>query len=302
MKLTTKQKQKIASEIHSKYYYMDGLSMNGWAWEFVRRNKQYIEAFRELEKLVNLCCWNDECDKRLSEISKISIPAGLFFGPISNADRENFLAVKPPFTGGLRLFKKLGFDIDTHATILREKYIIKNETNIPRPERRHIDFDKPLMFLPRKQDYIIYKSFDDLLNSYVTSTRSPDSDSYITKPVLDRSDKDKDICYIRVNTNANMIDLKEDLLSDISTFLKKQKPRIRQRKWKYYLIVYDLKQESNDKMSFDEIAGILIGAYPGDEAKLFTETRNIINWYGKATSLINGDFIKYLKPTTLTTK
>jgi hypothetical protein len=85
------------------------------------------------------------------------------------------------------------------------------------------------------------------------------------------------------------------MLTDISKFLRKPVKRIRDRKWKYYLVVYDLKHKFGDGISYDEIAEILIEAYPVDETEYFNETRNINNWYNQAVSLINGGFTKYLK-------
>jgi hypothetical protein len=284
MKLTYKQKQGIASKIPSRYDYMNRLPMKGWAWEFLRRNKQYIEAFSRLEEKIKENVKNDDCGKILTEIGRIANPYGLLIGRTSfklgEADRGNLLTLElPPYQGDKAVLNK---------------YFGNHESHIPKPDRRYCDFAIPSLFMSRweMRDYIIYKSFNSLLYTQTTVEQSPDNKISVTAPYIDRNE---DFFYIAVSKCANMVDIKEKMLNDIAKILKKNKPRVRQRKWKYYLIVYDLKQESNDKMSFDEIAEILIKAYHGDEAKLFTETRNIINWYGKATSLINGNFLKHLK-------
>jgi hypothetical protein len=289
MKLTYKQKRDIASKIPGEYDYMDHLPMNGWAWEFVRRNGQYIEAFIELEKLTKSGVWNDVCDKMLSKMSAVASPGGLIImgrtRSVSQFDEKKFLKYKlPPYKEGdnVRLNKYLGN--------------IHHEGAVPRPGKRYIDISG-LLFFPRKKDYKIYGSFNDLLNREKIITIDFESNTKTEKPKLNRSDED--VFYISVYKKSNIADLKEYLLADIAKILEKNKPRIRQRKWKYYLIVYDLKKKFSDKISYDEIADILIEAYPDKaEAKSFDDERNIISWYTSAKSLINGGYKKYLRQTT----
>jgi hypothetical protein len=133
--------------------------------------------------------------------------------------------------------------------------------------------------------------------------RIPSSKDTIVTPILDRCDENEDIFYVAVNKKANIADLKESMLDEIAKIIKKEnKPRIRKNKWKYYLIVYDLKQKFNDKITYSEIGDILNKAYPTEEKEYFVDTRNINHYYEYATSLINGDYIKHLKPTFRPTK
>ena len=278
-----KQKGKIAAEIPAKYDYMDSLPMEGWAWEFVRRNKKYIEAFNELEKTVKAGAWNDECNKRLSELRKVALPNGLVICRVSSvweADKENLLILKlPPYEGERAVFNKY-FGSGNHLGI------------IPRPEARYCDFTAGMMFRPQIPDYGIFESLDLLLNQQKTLKFSPESNIPIVTP---SANLNEDVFYIAISKRANIAYLKEHMLADVANILEKDKPRVRQRKWRYYLIVFDLKQKFNDKMSYDDIAAILIQAYPDEKSEYFADTRNINHWYEYATSLIDGGFKKYLK-------
>jgi hypothetical protein len=287
VELTKKQRHEVVSGIPDKYDYMDRLPMNGWAWEFVRRNEKYIEAFIKLEEKVKKGVWNDECNKILSELQNVASPTGLLIGRVSSnmhkTDRGNFLTLNlPPYEGDRARLNKY-FGRSHHVGV------------IPRPETRYCDFPVAMAFRPQIPDYEIYKSFDVLLNQQTTLMLSPNSNIPIEKPSVDR---DKDVFYIAVSKNAKIAELKEYMLADIANILKKHKPRVRQRKWKNYLIVYDLRQEFSDKISYDELAKILIHAYPEDQTEYFAEIRNINHWYDYATVLINGGFIKYLKHET----
>jgi hypothetical protein len=284
MKLTPRETQKKASETPCQYNYMDKLPMKGWAWEFLRRNKQYIEAFIQLEELVKGDSWNDECQKRLSELQGIASPFGMLTGrsshTLNETERLNYLTFQlPPYKGD---------------KVYLNKYCGKHEIHIPKPGRRYCDFAAPAYFMRRweMRDYIIYDSFEFLLNAKIQVGKSPNSDTLIEKPALERN---KDFVYVAISKYANIVNLKDKMLKDISKILNKHKPRAIDKKWKYYLIVYDLKLESNEKMSYDQITDILNAAYPMKGDKSFTDTRKINNWHLRATSLINGEFLKHLK-------
>lgn len=314
MKLTIKQMRGIASEIPDKYDYMDKLPMNGWAWEFLRRNKEYIEAFNKLEELVAGDVWNDECKERLSELQRLASNTGLLIGrissPLNNEKRKYYLTLKmPPYEGDKATLNKY-FGSSHHISM------------VPRPENSYYDYfseiitkkkiqgDKlyelflhsPLLFIYQIPDYKIYKSFDVLLNEKETLVLSANSDIPEIKPAIDRGN---DVFYVAVSKSANISYLKEFMLADIANILSKQnqhKPKIRKREWKYYLIVYDLRQKFNADITDGDICTILNEAYPEEEKKDFCASRNIENWNDIAKDLINGGYIKYLKPTIPSTK
>lgn len=290
MKITDNQIREIASKIPIEYNYMDKLSEDGWAWEFLRRDKKYLDWFRKYEKIVAAGAWNDECEKKPPKREEEEIDSYTAMLPIIkiNGDARNYLKVNPPYTGDSAMGKK---------------YNIRTEYFIPRPSKRFIDLDPPPMFFPRKKDYIIYGSFKDLLNASLISEYNPDCKDSVWRPNLERDDEDA--FYIHISKYAKIKDLKGKLLTDISKFLDKQTPKLRQKKWKFYLIVYDLKQEYKNRISFDTISDILIEAYRDKDKSLrksLVVMRNMDNWYSSAESLINGGFKKYLRPTVFRTR
>ena len=168
MKRMDKQTGKIAAGIPAKYDYMDSLPMEGWAWEFVRRNKKYIDTFSELGKMAPLGVWNDECKKRFSELLTITGPAALLLrGVLKETDIENYLAFIsskewiPELLArfGVNdnpLFPDLGVYNNPLFISLKKKFENASETVIPKPERRYIDFAKPPRRYPGKKDYTFY--------------------------------------------------------------------------------------------------------------------------------------------------
>ena len=266
MKLTEKQKLKIASKIPSEYDYMDELSMNGWTWEFLRRSKGYREDFSKLEKKVETGAWDDEDDNGPSKPEYMDTRIAMLPLPIVKGDSGNYLKVNPPFKG---------------SYAMQRRYDITTEYHIPRPSIRYIDLAPPPFVLPKKKDYVIYTSIESLMWQ------------------LNLERDDEDVFYIEVGKHAKITDLKENLLRDISKFLKKKTPRIRQSKWKFYMIVYDLKQKYGNGISYNQISDILIDAYGQQNPKYLDEMRNINHWYEYAESLINDGYKKYLKPSSI---
>ena len=45
--MDNKNKKKGRDEILKKYEYLDELSLNGYLWEFIRRNKEYKKAYEQ---------------------------------------------------------------------------------------------------------------------------------------------------------------------------------------------------------------------------------------------------------------
>lgn len=98
-----------------------------------------------------------------------------------------------------------------------------------------------------------------------------------------------DTLLLAINLNRN----KDEILSDLNSLLKIHKKRKtgnqRIKKWKYYLIVYDLHDKGLD---YPEIADKLSWIYP--DKKNLVDEKNIENYYKNALKLINGDYKKYL--------
>jgi hypothetical protein len=126
--------------------------MEGWAWEFFRRNRQYIEAFSKLEKEVEGGVWNDESKATFSKLFTIVSDNNLLFVNLTfegDVDRENFLVMQPP---------------PPSHYYYEEQEDNEREFTFPRPEKRYIDFARHYLF-HSCEDYSIIKSLAGLLRT-----------------------------------------------------------------------------------------------------------------------------------------
>lgn len=98
-----------------------------------------------------------------------------------------------------------------------------------------------------------------------------------------------DTLLLRVNLERSKEEIEKNLEDILKTYKKRRTSSQRLDKWKYYIIVYDLRKK---QMTFKEIADILSTAYP-DNKNLFDE-RNVEGYYDKACKLISGEYKKYI--------
>lgn len=102
--------------------------------------------------------------------------------------------------------------------------------------------------------------------------------------------------YIGISTEAKIDDIRRELEAILKEYIKTKKARIRDDKWKYYLITYDLKS-TYPNLSYDDISDQLVDAYPYIRAKEgsdYFDAKNCENFYKSACDLINGEYRKYL--------
>lgn len=120
-------------------------------------------------------------------------------------------------------------------------------------------------------------------------------------PIEDTIDQDR--VYIAVSRKAGYESLKKDLMHVLkNSLMKDKKHALRDDKWKFYIIVWDLREEYGNTVSYSDISDILSEAYPSVPRKkgpawagLF-DARNCENYYENASALIRGGYKKYLLP------
>jgi hypothetical protein len=275
-------KEKKKEEIQfnpADYDYMDDMPLEGWIWEFIRRGEAYRFQFKKLEdsrKEISQM----KMDKVFSLLSKIREEIDVVFYGTSKPEKIN-----PNHYLIIRIGKE-GFTMC-----------------LPKPECRYIDLKgiyidsailakittqgKKLTFYSRAD----FHWFTDQNNQKGFLIND------ITLPIKE------DTIYIGLSKRIQKKDI--DHLYQI---LKKEnylKPsKVRDDKWKYYLITYDIKNRYPYK-SFDDIANDLAENYPSISIKKgkkiktvegceFFSGRNCENFYKSALALINGEFKKYL--------
>lgn len=241
------------------YDYMDDMPLEGWIWEIIRRSETYNREYEKLEKTVKskkgiaeaLGIFQEEAEKM-----GIDIPYRFHF-------EKNFKKANQDYFLNIELN-------ELDATIA-----------IPKPQCKYINLDErisikgtsPVIVIPHEgliKDSSEGVLDEDLLNYLAVSTP-------------------EDTIYVGISRSAKVEDIEKHLLPLLRKYLKSAKPRIRDDKWKYYLICYDLR---NQGLSYKEIADILSNDYPDNE-NLFAE-RNIENYYSAALKLIQSDYKEYL--------
>jgi hypothetical protein len=99
-----------------------------------------------------------------------------------------------------------------------------------------------------------------------------------------------DTLLIAINLNKSKREIEKEIEKVLRIHKQRKKSSVRIDKWKYYLIVYDLKQPN---INYSEIADLLSHAYP-TKKHLFDE-RNIENYYKTALELVNGGYKRYIR-------
>jgi hypothetical protein len=273
---------------------MDNLPLEGWIWEIIRRSEKYINSFDDFSK-------SESCDN-LDNV--LSSGVGIQIMTTTGNSESKFLLFKP-INDSLKVAIKHE-DID-NAKILTN--MLYGNTNlffaIPRPAIKYIDFSDNLTPKIQGIDSLYNKvrclTYDELKTPFKTS--DGECLDFDLQDVLSPF-KAEDTLYIGIHRNAN----REEILQSLSVAIKKylQPSRVKKRndRWKYYLIVHDMKNKYPNA-SYDDIAEVLSEAYPivkikrGKKIRVvkgyeFFDTKNCENFYKSALTLINGDYKKYL--------
>jgi len=116
--------------------------------------------------------------------------------------------------------------------------------------------------------------------------------------------------YFGVSLNGNIDDIKKQIYEALDNYLDITNTRRHDRKWKYYLIAYDLIEAGKDYHSCGSLMGAAFHEIDLKDSDLkksstithkrkktkepFYEARNIENYYKKGRSLINAGYKKHL--------
>lgn len=307
--LTQKEIDKEAERIRQEYAYMDTMPLDGWFWEVIRRSPAYNALCDELTKLSAPISKenSDIIDKRLDDIG-IAI---------------QFLI--PPESGiPLPPYLEPDYLIDPDDLKIEQKKVVKREREVvPRPNLSYHDicilsekrYGFGLVFLlvrgvipscqiiTAKQLRLNVEMFKDLLREKTKSEMGVGfiitEEQFIEKflrlslSIFYSEDAD-DTILVRIDKKAKIKEVEEYLLPELRKHLKSSKPKIRAfEKWKYYLMVYDLKTRYPG-WSYDDIADVMNGAFPPTKEYLVLDSRTIQNYYKQALFLLNGEYKKYL--------
>jgi hypothetical protein len=289
MRKEYEENEKRAKDIEERYKCLDGLSRDGYIWEFVRRTKTYIKLY-----------------ERFTKLSKIRKPDYNHIAECLEAVRtmkiEPIIAYenKPPCSPHLATIKFTPF-LDDKETIpelpvfysLPDYHINYHDfTSIP-------DVGHPVQVIGRHR-YKILLGFPEKIDSHKYRRIHPQwelpylFDSRYSKPMkpyqflntfLSPKHKTEDTIFVGISKMARTEDLYR-IIKEVTPFLSKEKPRRTERKWKFYLIIYDLLQDEFDFRKISNILSML------DER--FSEIKNVENSYKAAKVLIDKEQYKTL--------
>ncbi len=302
-----KKSDKIVFNI-ADYDYMDALKLDGWCWEFARRREKYKKTFSIIDDYVsNRKSLEDEPEdtfliKNLLRIESTLIRPHITDKALSSQKYLSFQFPESSFFQNVPhpRFKFTDFK-DEKPFIIGMKLVTSHSID----KSIYVDFNKNRKNSEKKEIY--YRYCHEIINSSLP-VKSP-----------------LDTLFVGISMRAKKEDIIEqlnDLVKNrIKTPYKAKAGRQDEAKWKYYLMVYDLKYDYGDALTYAEIADTMSAQYNEsveremkrlrdehiDEkhianydqktknvhANLIIE-KNITNYYREAKKLINGGYKKFV--------
>jgi hypothetical protein len=260
--------ESLGKAIPEDYDYMDTMPLEGWMWEFIRRNNDYRRLYQE--------CRRTDTTYR-AYLDKI--------GQITRT-----VALKPNFSS-----RKLD----------RRLFFVRHFIGIPNPNasfdkfgdvKPDIDGFTPVLAFKPREDDLTNDSFSERHSSYILGTVLPPSANI-------------DTLFIGIDTNADINFVQDKLKQILGRYLRRRegRGRVRDDKWKHYLIAYDLRKEKN--LTYDSIGVVLMQAYPEVIRKRLVDGRRVPQressessftksnceyYYTEALKLIDNGYKKHL--------
>lgn len=243
----------------SKYDRLNNATLAEWVSEFLSRNNEFRKDIQELHI-------DHDINRRIPLIKNIWKKYRVHI-PFKSQINDRTINVR--LLSNIKALRVLPKDID------------ENDPRIAKLENNLIDYSSEnasIEGLEKEKHYHYVKglNFDGIQQT-------------IQVYLLDGDFNNRDNLLLAIDLNQS----KESILNELDEIFKIHKTRkqssARTDKWKYYLIVFDLKKEN---YSYSEIADILIAAYPNNK-NLFDDN-NIIKYYDRVIKLISGEYTKYI--------
>lgn len=269
------------------YDYMDTMSMDGWFWEIIRRNKNYIKYFGEIEALGN----------QLMHIKKKTKNTEATLNQITDKFLEAYRELRVELWNDINIrdFNKLSQD--TFLAI--PSFFGRKHRILPRPDAKYRDIKSYLPKIRGSSIPIKIYSYDELIKEIGRYSEYPfkkawvkSSAPYIAILQALTPASLEDSLYIGIPLTVKMERLEKELIPAIRKHVRQKKNRVRATdKWKFYLIAYDLKFNG---YRYRAIADALVTAYSYEELSKEFEVKGAENYCKAASALINGGYKKYL--------
>ena len=241
----------------SEYDFLDNAHMNIWIKEFLLRNKEFMQEWNDIPKYGDMKIFSDELVRLINKYG-----VGLAVKYDEEGNEETFIVLAPSSVSVFRLM-----DYKTKKKLITET-MSKDFLPRNRPSQRYLVTDDiesdPSEFFQYLFGYESQKS----------------SDSYLNR------------LFLRIDLEQTQ----EVLLETFTELIKVHKKYIKQRrrrldKWKYYLIVWDLRAAN---YSYNEILDIFIEHFPAFELVDEDKPQNLKNYRRAAQKLIDGGWRTYI--------
>lgn len=272
--------QEQAKAVQTDYEYLnDDLPLKGWAWEFIRRNAAYKTLYEELRSgITGLSILQGDMDVASIKDKILESPLG-----------DVFLKLMRDFK--VKVFTKDTYQFDN--TLDGEGLL--QVLGIPNPDKKYTEFSS-------KYDIRIAGSAS--IKQYKFRTDRAEDIEYF-KPTRNKEALEKksykivmkklvthhatDTLYLGISLSASKDDIKKQFADILNEHFKTTNIRKQTKKWKYYLIVFDLEHTGK---SYSDIGDVLSNAF--NEGESLFEIKNIENYYKNALALVAGGYKKYL--------
>jgi hypothetical protein len=304
----------LASKLREEYDYMDGMPLDGWIWEFVRRNPRFQSAFETIKAIAER--HNGEIPnpwppdfKKANEFIDAILEVGPWVGSWERCSNVSCICIIGwgEFAGStfpeINVYPdpKVRFcDFPMDSDVKDKKY------GHSTPTRLGISIRALQPFLIREYDVLdenakgmlaLVKerlSSRGLRGAKQLADDVEEAVSMVRNASLDQlriAEPENTLC-VAISKKARMEEIETKLLPAIGEMLIKDKPKRRDDMWKYYIIVYDLKCR-NQNASYENLATTLQSALrpvnPGG-----WQARTVENYNKQALHLIHGGYKKYL--------
>ena len=268
---------KLIKDIKVDYAYLDKLPLEGWVWEFIRRNKGYIALRQEIAADLS----SIETPKKKSNFDSI-------ISIIRNSPtQQKILALTTDFNILVSFSDFEPIDADNFLYI--EK--INLFANIPNPGVKFNEFhgDKPQILGAS----CVKAALPEIGTVDFVKLSLPEREKRCNQMVMFELTPTfyTDTLYLGISLSAPKKEIRKQIDNLLKKHIKDVEIRMHDKKWKFYLIAYDLVNAKG--IAYEDAVEIFrsIDDKINEQKAVF---QNMVNNINGAEELINGGYKKFL--------
>jgi hypothetical protein len=301
------EKEEEKREVHfnpADYYYMDKMPLEGWMWEFIRRNPEYMAIYNRFEQL----------PRSISFSRHEWALASQWLDKKSRGERPEMEGYSEDLLGKCEAIQCI---LDWKKTLERDFFLRMAEDFIETswepelistvkvnddqfygmqiPNRRYIDFSsafgKPSIIGATSVAFLLgehVEQRDSLLGERGFDWRY---DALIEALTLARP---SDTLYVGISLAANKKEVVREIRKLCDKYGRKEEVRRRPAKWKHYLMVYDLFVEGHDYADIGQELYLRLEREDKALANRLAGENSVRRYHEAASELIKGGYKRHL--------